>query len=66
MFKFIEFWIILSTYLFYFLQLVGTFPFLLSLADIFIGIKDSETGIKICVITAGIKNCMSIIKKKKK
>ena len=37
-----------------------------SLADIPVGITSSAIGLKICVITAGIKKYKSIIKKKKK
>ena len=37
-----------------------------SLADTFIGIVSSVTGLNICVITTGIKKCKSIIIKKKK
>ena len=37
-----------------------------SLVDIPIGITSSATGLKICAITARIKRCGSIIKKKKK
>ena len=44
---------------------VYIFPFA-TLVGIPIGITSSETGLKICVITAGIKKYKSIIKKKKK
>ena len=37
-----------------------------SLVGIPIGIKSSAVGLKICVITAGIKNYKSIVKKNKK
>ena len=37
-----------------------------SLAGIPIGITSSALGLNICAITAGIKKCKSIIKKKKK
>ena len=37
-----------------------------SLVGIPIGITSSATGLKVCVITAGIKKYKSIIKKKKK
>ena len=37
-----------------------------SLVGIPIGITRSATGLKICAITAGIKNYKSIVKKKKK
>ena len=37
-----------------------------SLIDILIGITSSAIGLEICAITAGIKKCKSIIKKKKK
>ena len=39
---------------------------LLFLIDIPIGITNSAIGLKICTITAGIKKCKLIIKKKKK
>ena len=42
---------------------ISAFP---SLLGIPIGIKTSEIGIKICAITAGIKKCQSIIRKKEK
>ena len=35
-----------------------------SLVGIYIGIASSAIGFKICVITAGIKKCKAIIKKK--
>ena len=37
-----------------------------SLVDISIGIRSSAVGLKLCSITAKIKKCKSIIKKKKK
>ena len=37
-----------------------------SLVGIPIGITSSAIGLKVCVITAGIKKCKSILKKKKK
>ena len=37
-----------------------------SLVGISITIANSAVGLKICAITAGIKECLSIIKKKKK
>ena len=37
-----------------------------TLLGIHIGITSSATGLKICAITAGVKKCKSIIKKKKK
>ena len=42
---------------------ISAFP---SLVGIPIGIASSTIGLKICVITAAIKKCKSIIKKKKK
>ena len=47
----VEFWIILSTYLFYFPQLLDVFP----LVGIPKCITSSAIGLKICVITAEIK-----------
>ena len=62
----IQFSIMLSTYLFYVLQLlcvsVSAFSFLVCIP---IGITSSTIRSKICVITAGIKSYGSIIKKKK-
>ena len=37
-----------------------------SLVGVSVGISSSAVGIKVCEITAGIKKCTSIIKKKKK
>ena len=56
--KFVEFLIIFNTYLFPFLSL-----FLLGIP---IGITISAIGLKICLMTEGIKKYKSIIKKKKK
>ena len=41
-------------------------PALASLVGILTGITSSAIGLKLCVITAGIKKCKSIINKKKK
>ena len=61
--RFIEFWIILRTYLF--TECVPIF-FLASLGGIPIGIMSSAIGLKICVITAEIKKYkLTNIKKKK-
>ena len=47
----------MSTYFFKFLQLLDAF---------LLGITTSAKGLKVCLITAGIKKYKSIIKKKKK
>ena len=57
-------------YLFQFLGPQVVFQFLFfqisSLVAIPIGIVSSAMGVKVCVITAGIKKYMSVIKKKRK
>ena len=50
------------------LKITGSVPISVfaSLVCILVGITNSEVGIKICAITAGIKKYKSITKKKKK
>ena len=66
--KFVEFWIILKTRLLQFLQLLDVFSIFdfASLVGTPIGITSFAIVLKICIITAGIKNHNLIIKKKKK
>ena len=63
--EFAEFWIILNTYLFSFLQLLDvSISVFASLVGISIRIASSATGVNICVVTAGIKKYKSINKKR--
>ena len=61
--KFVQLLIILNTYLFQHLWFasISVFTFLIGIS---VSIESSAIGLKICVITAGIKKYKSIIKKK--
>ena len=66
--KFVELWIIIGQWLILVSIVTGcvSISTFASLIRIPIGITSSAIGLKICIITAGIRKHKSIIKKKKK
>ena len=60
-------WITLSIFFIFVFAVSGCFPIFAftSLVDVPVAIASSTVGLKIFTITAGIKKCESIVKKKK-